>query len=467
MAVDYDLVVIGDSPEGVYAAIAAANLKARVALVEQPLEKHSRGTEAYGHTLAYAARLWKEWHSGLFEGNSDTAHPLARVKSWAEAVSVNLALENSAAFLAASGVDVVSGGGEFCRLPEQGFVVGSRRLRSRRYLIATGSRPWVPPIEGLKETGYWDGSFWQDCPASAHTLIIIGGNPTSVTLAQSLQRLGKQIVLVVADKRLLPHEDQEAAQLIHAQLEAEGVRIFTASPVLQVKQIDAQKWVQAGNQAIEADEIVLTTRQPDLEGLNLAGVGVKWVQQGVVVNRYLQTTNPRIYACGAVLGGYPFAHIAQAEARVALKNALFLPLTAIDYRFLPWAILSDPQLARVGLTEAQARSRYSDALVVRQSFKSVTQTQIRDQTTGLGKLIVLPSGEILGAHIVGVDAGELIGAIALAMEHRVKLQGLSQCYPSGTLSEMISQTAVQWQRDRRLHHKPLLNLESLFLLSRR
>ena len=474
MAVDYDLVVIGDSPEGIYAAIAAANLKARVALVEQPLEKHPRGSEAvYRHTLAHAARLHKERQGFLFGGSLNDARQaeaheqlMARVKSWAEAVSFNQSAENSAAFLAASGVDFISGAGEFCR-PEQGFMVQNRRLRSRRYLIATGSSPRIPAIEGLRATGYLEASHWQDSQSLPQTLIIIGGDPTSVQLAQSLTRLGKNVVLVVEDKRLLPYEDREASKLIQAQLEAEGVRIFTASPVVQVKQIDDKKWVQAGNQAIEADEIVLATHQPALEGLNLAGVGVKWGERGVVVNRHLQTTNPRIYACGDVLGGYPFAHIAQAEARVALKNALFFPVAQVDYRLLPWVIFTDPPLARVGLTEAQAR-RYGDVLVVQRYFKSVAEAQIRDQTTGLCKLVVLPSGEILGAHIVGSEAGELISAIALAMKHHVKLEGLTQAYPAFTLSEIISQTVGQWQRDRLLLNKPLRNfLESLFILRRR
>ena len=473
MAVDYDLVVIGDSPEGIYAAIAAANLKARVALVEQPLEKHPRGSEAvYRHTLAHAARLYKERQGFLFGGGLNDARQaeahdqlMARVKSWAEAVSFNQSAENSAAFLAALGVDFISGAGEFCR-PEQGFVVQNRRLRSRRYLIATGSCPRIP-AEGLRATGYLEASRWQDGRSLPQTLIIIGGDPVSVQLAQSLTRLGKNIVLVVEDKRLLPYEDREASKLIQAQLEAEGVQIFTASPVIQVKQIDDKKWVQAGNQAIEADEIVLATHQPNLEGLNLAGVGVKWGQRGVEVNRHLQTTNPRIYACGDVLGGYPFAHIAQAEAKVALKNALFLPVAQVDYRLLPWVIFTDPPLARVGLTEAQAR-RYGDVLVVQGYFKSVAEAQIRDQTTGLCKLVVLPSGEILGAHIVGAEAGELIGAIALAMKHHVKLEGLTQAYPAFTLSEIISQTVEQWQRDRLLLNKPLRNfLESLFILCRR
>ena len=474
MAVDYDLVVIGDSPEGIYAAIAAANLKARVALVEQPLEKHPRGSEAvYRNTLAHAARLHKERQGFLFGGGLNDARQaeahdqlMARVKSWAEAVSFNQSAENSATFLAALGVDFISGAGEFCR-PEHGFVVQNRRLRSRRYLIATGSCPRIPAIEGLRATGYLEASRWQDGRSLPQTLIIIGGDPVSIQLAQSLTRLGKNIVLVVEDKRLLPYEDREASKLIQAQLEAEGVQIFTASPVIQVKQIDDKKWVQAGNQAIEADEIVLATHQPDLEGLNLAGVGVKWGQRGVVVNRHLQTTNPRIYACGDVLGGYPFAHIAQAEARVALKNALFFPVAQVDYRLLPWVIFTDPPLARVGLTEAQAR-RYGDVLVVQGYFKSVAEAQIRDQTTGLCKLVVLPSGEILGAHIVGPEAGELIGAIALAMKHHVKLKGLTQAYPAFTLSEVMSQTVLQWQRDRLLLNKPLRNfLESLFILCRR
>ncbi len=490
MAVDYDLIVIGVSAEGISAAVAAARLNARVALVEQPFKGHLGGSEAiYSRTLTYTARLSKQLsHAAQFgiypqtaeleergeaiERMPKTSPPLIRlaeVQSWAKEVASILAEQDSLATLASLGVDVIGGAGEFCRLPHQAFIVNHRRLRSRAYLIATGSRPVIPDIEGLQEIDYlttddiWHKDKLESLP---YSLVIIGGSTLGLELAQSLGRLGKEIALVLEDSQILPREEREASMLIQAQLEAEGVRILTASPVTQLKQIEGKKWVQAGNCAIEADEIVLAgRRKPNVEGLNLEGVGVQFGRRGIKLNQKLQTTNPRIYACGDVAGGYSLAHIAQYEAGIALKNALFLPLFKVDYRSIPWAIFTEPQLARVGMTEGQARRRYGqDVLVARQYFKRIAQAQVVGETTGFCKLVVRGNGEILGAHIVGLEAGELIGAIALAMKNNLKVRAIANLFqPSPTLSEVTHQTAIEWQRQRLNRNKTLRNfLESLF-----
>jgi pyruvate/2-oxoglutarate dehydrogenase complex dihydrolipoamide dehydrogenase (E3) component len=257
---------------------------------------------------------------------------------------------------------------------------------------------------------------------------------------------------------------------VQAQLEAEGVRVLTESPVTQVRQIDDKKWVQAGNRAIEADEIILATGQlPNIESLNLEGVGVKFHRQGLELNEKLQTTNPRIYACGDVVGGYQFRHIAQYEASIALKNALFAPFFKVDYRGIPWAIFCDPQLAQVGLTEAQARQRYGkDVFVVRQYFKALDKAQILGETTGFCKIVGRLNGEILGASIVSPDASELIGTIALSVRQKLKVKAIANLpHISPTLSEITHKTALEWQRQRQSSNKTLQNLlESFFNLRR-
>ena len=464
MAVDYDLVVIGNSPEGIYAAVHAAHLNARVALVEQPLA-HGASEAVYHRTLAHTAQFWQSRHAS--EGEKPELPSTAQVKFWAEAVNSNLSQANSPAVLAAQGVDVVSGAGEFCRLPEPAFVVKNRRLRSRTYLIATGSSPAIPNlVQTLDYLTTADLFSKDDLDSLPQHLVIVGGEPLGVELAQSLKRLGKEVTLVVK-QQILPYEDREASQLIQAQLEAEGVKVLTNSPIVQVKQIEAKKWLQAGHRAIEADEIVLTASKPNLQGMNLEGVGVKFGQRGLLLNQKLQTTNPRIYACGAVAGGYQFAHIAQYEAKIALKNALFVPLFKVDYRSLPWVISTDPQLGRVGLTEAQAKRRYKDVLVVREYFKEISEAQIRDKTTGFCKLMLLPDGEIVGAQIVGPDAGEYIGTIAIAMNHNIKVGHLAHAYPASTLAEIIGKTATRWQRDRLTRHQSRRNLLETFFIWRR
>ncbi len=484
MAVEYDLIVIGASTEGIFAAATAASLHARVALVEQQFEVHSSDSEAiYSRTLSHITRLLGQLSNATqlsfspvcanLEATATPQIQLTEVKSWAKEVISLLAEQNSPAILSSLGVDVIPGTGEFCRLPYQAFSVKRRRLRARAYLIATGSRPAIPPLEELEHIGYLTSdALWEENNLNSFPdrLAIVGGTPIAVELAQNLARLGKNIFLVLESDRVLPAEDPEASRLIQAQLEAEGVQILAASPVTQVKLIENHKWVQAGDRAIEVDEILLAQgRQPNVEGLNLEGVGVKFGRLGIQLNKKLQTSNPCIYACGDVAGGYRFAHIAQYEASIAVKNALFLPWFKVDYRIIPWAIFTTPQLARVGMTEAQARRRYGkEVWVVQQYFKSIAQAQILGETSGFCKLVVRGNGEILGAYLIGAEAAESIGTIALAIKHQIKVEAIANlANPFPTLSEIVNKTAREWQRQSLSRHKNLRNLLESFFIWRR
>jgi pyruvate/2-oxoglutarate dehydrogenase complex dihydrolipoamide dehydrogenase (E3) component len=496
MAVDYDLVVIGATPEGRFAALKAAYLKARVALVEQPLQTHLEGTAGIFHrTFTHTTRLYQQWQDRGFlmagagtRGRGDAESDLSKlqfgeytrafqievesVKAWAQEVDKILTEQDSLSVLAALGVDVVEGSGEFCRLPHLAFVVGNRKLRSRTYLMATGSQVAIPAIEGLSQVGCLSArDFWQSASLNdLDAIAIVGGSPAGIQLAQNLRHLGKRVTLIVENSFLLPQEDLEVIKLVQAQLEADGVEILWQSPVTQVKQIEGKKWLQAGNRAIEVDEIAIATPPvPNVAGLNLEGAGVQINSTGILLNARLQTTNPRIYACGSVAGGYALSHLAQYEANLALKNALFLPIFKADYRYIPWVLLTHPQLARVGMTEAQARRRCGkEVRVVQRYFKTVAQAQVLGETTGFCKLVVRDNGTILGAHLVGAEAAELIGAIALAMKHNIKVGELANFLtPSLTLSEILQQTALEWHYQQLQDNKSLQNfLESLFIWRR-
>ncbi len=523
MTVEYDLIVIGGSTAGIYAAIAAAHLNARVALVEnEQLQTNWLGYGAiYTQALIQVGRVREQVrdapqfgiHSSYTDSTEQQLVPsvqFTEAMEWAQTVVSTCSEQNASTVLASLGIDVISGTGEFCRRPHLGFVVNNRRQRARAYLIATGSRPTVPDIDGLQTVGYFTPEdIWQQGRAGesesrsrsfseegnremdrelhpltaspSHRLtpsllqlqgswVVIGGGPIGTELAQTLVRLNCDVTLVVSTSHILSKEDPEASRLVQAQLEAEGVRVLTESLVTQVRQIDDKKWIQAGNRAIEADEILLATgQQPNVESLNLEGVGVKFNRKGIQLNEKLQTSNPRIYACGDVAGGYQFAHIAQYEASVALKNALFMPLFKVDYRPIPWAIFCDPELARVGLTEAQAIRRYGkDIFVVRQYFKSLNKAQLLGDTTGFCKIVGRQNGEILGASIVGPNASELIGALALCVRQKIKVSAIADLPQiSPTLSEILHKTALEWQRQRQRRNKTLQNfLESFFNLRR-
>lgn len=463
MAVEYDLVVIGGSAAGLSAAVAAARLKARVALVAtHPLGEieflRRQALVEVGRVArqAFAAPQFGVDKPGTNMGGVSVR--CDRAMQWAEGVVATLTENDpqagSAAALATLGVEVIVGAGQFHNSPLC-FQVNGRHLRSRAYLIATGTYTAKSSIQGLQATGFLTSedifsslNFTQpQLPHSLQDLLIIGGGLVATELAQTLNRLGSNVTMAVAGSRILGQEDAAAAQLVQAQLEAEGVCILTDRHITQAQLRNGKKWVSTGEQTIEVSEILLTTGQrPQVESLNLDSLGVRVGKQGVQVNHKLQTSHPKIYACGEVIGGYPLPHVARYEARIVLKNALFCPRFKVDYRAIPWAVFSDPELARVGLTEAQARYRYSQIQVLQQFYKTMNKAQIRGETTGFCKMIVLRDGTILGAHLVGSAAAEVVHLIALAMQQRLKVKALSELvHISPTFSEISFNTATEYE----------------------
>lgn len=481
---DYDLVIIGGTAAGRYAALTATNFPARVALVEPPSlqDLQAGGKESialglkYSQTLREAARFAHQISHPQFGLRPDLANssmPIALqfngVTKWAEGVVSNLSEIDDLAVLAARGVDIIFGNSEFVAKPDLALIAGDRSLRSRCYLLACPTMPAIPYVEGLSSVGFFTSETFGELaklPLLPKSLAVIGADPSGVEVAQTLARLGVAVTLVVKGSHILTKEDREAAGLVQAAMEAEGVRILTATEVTQARVIDGKKWIQAGPRAIEAEEIFLAAgRQHNFASLNLEAAGVKFSDRGLILNEKLQTTNSRIYAIGDVAGGYSFPHIANCEAAVAVKNALFLPLFHIDYRGIPWAIFSDPQLARVGLTEAQARRRFGDDLIVaREYFKNVERSQMSGETTGFCKIVGRRNGEILGATIVGPQAAELIHAIAFAVPRGMKVEAIAELpYIWSSFSAINGQTAAVWEAQRFRSNTLMQNLwENLF-----
>ncbi|MBR8832465.1 MAG: NAD(P)/FAD-dependent oxidoreductase [Stigonema ocellatum SAG 48.90 = DSM 106950] len=484
MTLDYDVVIIGGSLAGRYAALTATQLKAKVALVE-PKANGALTEDIAPYGLIYhqalnevgnlVQHLGEAAQFGLHALCADTTEKCQisvdapQAMLYARAVVSNLQEQHSPSLLAAKGVDMILGSGKFQSSPHVAFAVNERLLRARTYLLATSVRV-LPEIEGLQKAGFLTLSeIWQSLssPTPPKNWVIIGGVPQSIELAQTLVQLGCSVTLIVDRPYILSHVDPEIAHLLCSHLEAQGVRVLTETSVTQVRRIDDKKWLQAGDKAIEADEILVAIgQQPNIESLNLAAVGVKWNQRRLLVNDKLQTTNHRIYACGDVIGGYDCPNIANYEARIALQNALFCPRFKVNYLCIPWAIFTNPTLAQVGLTEAQAKRRYGDdeVIVLRQSFKTLVFAQLRDKITGICKLNILRNGEILGASVLGAEAAELINIIALAIAQKIKVNSLatlSPVYPSFT--EILEQTATEWTQQRLSSNLAFQNfLESFF-----
>ncbi len=483
--IDYDLVIIGGTQAGRYAALTATGFQARVALVEPFSNSQNLPTAGqdaiglssqYNQILSESGRFAEQISSHKFgvsweATNSEMPIELRfdGMRKWAEGVVSNLSEINSVDVLATHGVDVICGDGEFVVKPDLAFAVNGRKLRSLSYLLACPTPPAIPNIEGLSSIGYftsetvWQLAKQQKLPKS---LAVIGADPNGVEVAQTFARLGVAVTVVVKGSHILAKEDREAASLVQAAMEAQGVRILTATEVTQARVIDGKKWIQAGDLAIEAEEIfVAAGRRPNFKSLNLEATGIKFNNQGLILNDKLQTTNAQIYACGDVAGGYSFPQIANSEALVAVKNALFLPMFQIDYRGIPWAIFSEPQLARVGLTEAQAIRRFGDDIIVsREYFKHIEKAQICGETTGFCKIVGRRNGEILGASIVGPQAAELIHAIALAVRQGMKVGAIGELpFICSTFSDITGKTAASWELQRFHRNIFMRNLwENLF-----
>lgn len=479
MAVEYDLVVIGGGSAGLLVAGIAASLKAKVALIER--DRLGGDCLWYGcvpsKSLIHASRIaYEVKHAGRFgiyckDPEIDFAKAINHVQGVISAIQPHDSPERFAAL----GVEVIFGSGEF--IDRQTFKVNHRSIKARAFVIATGSRAAIPSIPGLKEAGYITNEQVFSITKRPDSLAIIGGGPIGCELGQAFSRLGSQVTIIASGDRLLAKEDPEAAQVIQTQFGSEGISVLTKTRCDRVEVIEGKKYLWANDQKVaEVDEILIATgRQPNIESLNLQAAGVKTHQknaagygsgskQGIRVNAKLQTTNPRIYACGDVIGGYQFTHVAGYEANIVLRNALFLPVFKADYRVIPWATFTDPELARVGLTEQEAKERYGDDInVVKQGFDEVDRAQAEAATTGFAKIITRRNGEILGAHLVGPAAGELIHEIILAMSHKLKISALGGIHIYPTLSEINSKVAFELTKQNYEKNYQLQNiLEKLF-----
>jgi pyruvate/2-oxoglutarate dehydrogenase complex dihydrolipoamide dehydrogenase (E3) component len=462
MAVDYDVVIIGGGSGGLVVASAAAQLHAKVALVEK--DKLGGDCLWYGcvpsKSLIHAARVaYEVQHSSRFGIYTNAPEiNFAQANGHVQKVIAAIEPHDSPERFRGLGVEVIFGSGQF--IDDRTFEVNGRQLKARSFVISTGSRPAIPPIPGLKEAGFLTNEQVFSVTERPNSLAVIGSGPIGCELGQSFQRLGTEVTMIGSREQIMPKEDPEAAAVVEQQLLSEGIRIIKNARAEKVAVIDGKKHVWAGDEEIVVEQILVAAgRTPNVDSLNLEAAGVKYNNKGIKVNEKLQTTNPRIYGCGDVIGGYQFTHVAGYEASVVIQNALFFPTKKADYRVIPWATFTDPELARVGLTEKQARERYGDDIyVLKQDFAGVDRAQAEAATLGFGKIITTSKGDILGAHLVGSSAGELIHEIVLAMANKLKVSALSGIHIYPTLSEVNSKAALQLTKQKYAKNEFLQNL---------
>ena len=446
----YDLTIIGGGSGGLISGRLAVSLGARVLLIEK--ERLGGDCLRYGcvpsKSLIHVARMLRQARETARLGLTiDTSTiDMGQVAGYIQEV-IRRVEENETAL--AEGLDVFFGRVEF-QSPTT-LRLNGEPVRSRSTLIATGSRPAIPALEGLAETGYLTNEDIFDLTSLPGSLVIAGGGPVGVELAQALARLGTNVTLIQGPARILPREDPEVSEAIAAILRAEGVELITGALLTGARKQGMRKIARirhnGGEREIETDELLLALgRRPNVEGLNLEAAGISYDARGIKVNAYLETSVPNVLAVGDVIGGYLFTHVAAYQAGIAARNAL-VPLAKkkVDERVVPWCTFTDPEAARVGLTSAQARERYQRVREVRFPYTEIDRAQAESATTGFLKLVLAgKKDELVGAHIVGTQAGELLGEISLAMRKRLSLSDIQwTIHPYPTIGTGLQQAVFE------------------------
>jgi len=462
---DRNIVVIGAGAAGLVSAYIAAAVKAKVTLVES----HKMGGDCLNFGCVPSKALIKCANTihqirGAARYGVNAEMPAIDFRAVMQRVTdVITAIEphDSIERYTGLGVDVVRGHATIIdpwTVEIQLADGGEQRLTARSIVIAAGARPFVPKLPGLADSGFvtsdtmWDRFSGRDTPP--RRLIVLGGGPIGCELAQAFARLGSEVTQVEMADRLLVREDPEVSEAARAALAASGVRVLTNHKALEVDLREAGKSLvveSAGTRtSIEFDEILVAVgRSARLTGYGLETLGIETART-ISTNEYLQTRFPNIFAAGDVAGPYQFTHVAAHQAWYASVNALFgfARKFKVDYRVIPWVTFTDPEIARVGLNEQEAREQGVPHEVTRFPLHDLDRAIADGATDGFVKVLTAPGKDrILGATIVGAHAGELLPEFVLAMKHGLglnKILGTIHSYP--TLSEANKYAAGEWKR---------------------
>ncbi|MGB5260669.1 MAG: FAD-dependent oxidoreductase [Gammaproteobacteria bacterium] len=432
-----DLVVIGGGPGGLVVASVAAQLGLRVTLAEasdrlggdclhtgcvpsKSLIAMSRIVHATRHGVA----------TGLLSSmpDIDFASAIAHV----DRVIGKIQLHDDPERFRSYGCDVRFGKAEFTT--DRAVVVNDEIIRARRFVIATGSQPAIPPVPGLDEAGYETNETIFQRRDLPRRLAVIGGGPVGVELAQAFARLGSEVTIVEMAGQLLGRMDSKVAETLWQVLEAEGVRVRLSAAITAVRRHgDSRQLVLESGETVECDRILVAAgRRPVVRGLGLEAAGIEYDQRGIQVDDRLRTSQRHIYAIGDVAGPLQFTHVAEYQAGVALANIAFRLPKKTDYRVVPVVVYTDPEIATVGLTEQQASNQGIRHEVAEFPMADIDRAIADDAPVGYARFL-LSKGRIIGASIVGAHAGELIHEVALAMQQRLKAKQLSKlvhAYPT-------------------------------------
>ncbi|GHA80669.1 FAD-dependent oxidoreductase [Cognatilysobacter bugurensis] len=455
---DYNVIVIGAGSAGLVSAYIGAAVNAKVALIE----KHRMGGDCLNtgcvpsKALLRTARLLaeardsKRYGVGRMAVEFDFAAAMDRVQDVIRRIEPHDSPERYTGL----GVDVIHG--EARLISPWEVEVDGRRLSARSLILATGARPQVPPIDGLDTVAYFTSDSVWSLRALPRRMVVLGGGPIGCELAQAFARFGSEVVLVERGARLLAREDADASAAVESQLQADGVRILTAHDAVRVESRGAGGRLICthgeGDVTVEFDALLLALgRTPNVEGFGLAELGIALdAGKRIEADALLRTNFPNIHVCGDVTGPFQFTHVAAHQAWYAVVNALLAPFWSfdVDYRVIPWATFTEPEVARVGLSEDEAKQRGIEVEVTRYGLDDLDRAIADGADRGFVKVLTAPGKDrILGALIVGAHASDLLAEFVLAMKHGIglnKLLGTIHIYP--TMSEANKYVAGNWKR---------------------
>jgi pyruvate/2-oxoglutarate dehydrogenase complex dihydrolipoamide dehydrogenase (E3) component len=424
-----DLCVIGAGAGGLAVAAGAAQMGAKVVLVE----RGAMGGDCLNFgcvpskSLLAAAKLAHEGRRGDEMGiaYAPPAIDFAAVGDSVARVVARVAPNDSVERFERLEVAVLLSEARF--IGRNRVRAGEHEIAARRFVIATGSSPITPPIPGLSGVPYFTNETIFANRTLPQHLIVIGGGAVGIELAQAHRRLGAKVTVIDAGP-LLPRDDPELVMLLAVRLAEEGIALHASSPIAAIERDGDGMAVrlESGARIAGSHLLIAAGRRPNTDALDLAAAGIEATAHGITVDARLRTTNRRVFAIGDAAGGPQFTHVALYHAGIVIRNALFRLPARVDYRSLPWVTYTDPELAQVGMSEATARDAHGGKIkVLRWDFADNDRAQTERDIAGRIKIVTKPNGRILGASILGAGAGDQITAWALAVSQRLKIGAMA------------------------------------------
>ena len=448
MNFDFDVAVIGAGTAGLVSSVVADSLGARVCLIERDKvggECLWRGCVP-SKTLLRSAKVWE-----LVKRSEEFGVHVEKPRLVWNAIRLRLAdvrdeiRRGEREALAKSGVTQLAGDAKFLDGHTLELSKGgeTKQITSRKFILATGSSPVVPPIEGLEEAGFlsYEGLF--DRPNLPKSLVFIGGGPLACEMAQAFCRFGTRVVVLQKGNQLVPHEEPEIAAHLLQILRAEGVEVHLNAHVSRVESTENRKRVhfsvEGEERFVEAGEIVVAAgKKPRFEGLELNRAGVQTSDEGIQVDEKLQTSARHIWACGDCTGQQRFTHAAEHAGKIAGANAVLPVSLKVDWKTLNWVTFTDPEIAHIGLSRAEAKREWGEIETHRADFKTLDRAIIEGEANGFALVFTTKSGRVVGAQIIGSGAGELAPVVVAAARDGALVQEWGETmfvYP--TMSEVF------------------------------